>query len=136
MSTGKQQINVILDSSFELKADMQSLSPAPIPVPPTMDSVLAKIGPLPHEALFLGVASDGLPVLLNVYDPVSGPLLVLGEAGAGKTAFLKSIAQALTQTHAPENLQYGIVTEHPDEWDISTKHCDGLFLAHQEFEKS
>ena len=132
MSTGKQQINVILDSSFELKADMQSLRPAPIPVPPTMDSVLAKIGPLPHEALFLGVASDGLPVLLNVYDPVSGPLLVLGEAGAGKTAFLKSIAQALTQTHAPENLQYGIVTEHPDEWDISTKHCDGLFLAHQE----
>ena len=133
MSAGKRQFNLALESYLELKTDMPALQSTPVPVPPTLDGVLAEIGPLPREALFLGVASDGLPVLLNLHDPLPGPLLVIGEAGAGKTDFLKSIISSLSLTHRPDDLQYGIITDHIDEWDSieNTKHRVGLFSANQ-----
>jgi len=131
MSASKRQFNLALESYLELKTDIPSLQPTPVPAPPTLDSILTEIGPLPREALFLGVASDGLPVLLNLHDPLPGPLLVTGEAGAGKTGFLKSIVNSLTQTHKPDDLQYGVITDHVDEWDRveNTKHRVGMFSA-------
>lgn len=83
----------------------------------TIDRTLAKIGPLPREALFLGIATDGLPVLLNLRDPVPGPMLVVGEPGAGKTVFLQSIARSLTNTHTKDDLQYGVITSDISEWE-------------------
>ena len=129
MSASRRQFSLALESYPELKTDMPTLRPAPMPAPPTLISILAEIGPLPREALFLGVASDGLPVLLNLHDPVPGPLLIVGEAGAGKTGFLQSVAHSLHQTHTPDDLQYGVVTNHPDEWDgvENTNHRVGVF---------
>jgi hypothetical protein len=88
----------------------------PVPALPSLSDVLTEFGPMPSEALFLGVASDGLPVLLNLHDPVPGPLLIIGDMGAGKTAFLQNIAMAVGKMHQPDELQFGIVTSHPDEW--------------------
>lgn len=132
-SADKRQFLQALDAYIELKADVSSVQPAPVPAPPALSKVLAEAGPLPREALLLGVASDGLPVLLNLYDPVPGPLLVVGDAGVGKTAFLKSIAHTLSQTHDSDDLQYGILTGHPDEWDDveNTKHRVGVFAVDQ-----
>lgn len=133
MSAGKRQFSLTLESYLKLKTDAPALHPAPMPAPPTLGSVLAGIGPLPREALFLGVASDGLPVLLNLHDPVPGPLLVVGDAGTGKTGFLQSIAYSLAHTHKPDDVQYGVVTSHADEWDrveITTRRV-GMFSANQ-----
>ena len=44
--------------------------------------------PCPREALFLEIADDGLPILLNLHDPVPGPLLISADQSAGKTSFL------------------------------------------------
>lgn len=133
MSASKRQFSLALESYPELKTDTPPLRPAPMPAPPTLSSVLTEIGPLPREALFLGVASDGLPVLLNLQDPLPGPLLIAGESGAGKTGFLRSIANSLTRTHKPDDLQYGVVTDHPDEWNVieNTAHRVGMFSADQ-----
>ena len=89
----------------------------PIPAQPTLSQVLADFGPLPDEALFLGVASDELPVLLNLYDSVPGPLLIVGDPGSGKTDLLQIIARAAGRMHQAEKLQFGILTNHPDEWN-------------------
>jgi hypothetical protein len=99
----------------------------------SLDKVLAEIGPLPHQALFIGVAVDGLPVLLNLHDPTPGPMLVIGEEGAGKTAFLRTIGYSLSLTHSEENTQYGVITTRPEEWDQvkQTAHCVGIFDVSQ-----
>jgi hypothetical protein len=92
---------------------------------------------MPHEALFLGVASDDLPVLLNLHDPIPGPILVTADAGAGKTALLQTIALAAGQMHQPEGLQFGVLTNHPDEWNglESIPNNVGVFpLYHQSAE--
>ena len=133
MSNHKRQYSIVLDTSLKLKAADQTLRPYPVPAPPTLSSVLAEIGSLPREALFLGVASDGLPVLLNLQDPIPGPLLVVGEAGAGKTAFLQSIVNSITQTHRADHLQYGLITDPIDEWERveNTSHRMGMFKPGQ-----
>jgi hypothetical protein len=125
MSTTNRQFSLALEALTELKME----TTAPVPVTPTLSRVLAEIGALPREALFLGIASDGLPVLLNLHDPVPGPILVTADAGAGKTAFLRSIAHAVIQTHKSGDVQFGVITNHPDEWEKieATSHRVGIF---------
>jgi len=116
--TTNRQFSLALEALAELKLEQPSTPlPQPMPAAPNLGRVLAEIGPLPREALFLGIASDGLPVLLNLHDPLPGPMLVIGDAGAGKTAFLQSIARSVTQTHSHEDVQFGIITDHVDAWE-------------------
>jgi hypothetical protein len=137
--TTTRQFSLALDALVELKQDVAApplrSQPAPFdqtqgrPAAPTLDSVFAEIGSLPREALFLGVASDGLPLLLNLHDPVPGPLLIIGDAGAGKTAFLQTLAQGVQRMHPAENIQFGVITSHPAEWENieATSHRVGIF---------
>jgi len=108
---------LMLEALAELKPEIDSARRSqPIPGLPLLSEVLTEFGPMPREALFLGVASDGLPVLLNMHDPVSGPILISGDAGTGKTGLLQIIASAAAKLHQPEELQFGALTSHPDEW--------------------
>jgi hypothetical protein len=111
---------LMMEALNELKSEMdttrQSQTKA-APARPSLNQILAEYGSMPHEALFLGVASDDLPVLLNLHDPIPGPILVTADAGAGKTALLQTIALAAGQMHPPEDLQFGVLTNHPDEWN-------------------
>jgi hypothetical protein len=88
----------------------------PMPALPTLKSVLADTSPLPREALFLGMAEDGLPVLLNLYDPVPGPILIVGDGTSGKTNLLQTIARAVDLLHPPSDVQYTVITPKADEW--------------------
>jgi hypothetical protein len=125
-----RRFSLALDSLNEL--NLQAI-PAdqsqPEPASTDLSRVLAEIGPLPREALFLGIASDGLPVLLNLHDPHPGPMLIVGEAGAGKTAFLQTIATAVTQTHKESDVQFGVITKRMEEWEAreQTPHQVGVF---------
>jgi len=151
MSTSNRQFSLALEALAELKMEASSQpSPAlapgasvdgaqgepsqPVPAAPTLSGVLAELGPLPREALFLGIASDGLPVLLNLHDPLPGPILVTGDDGSGKTIFLQTIVQAVTQTHKSDDVQFGIITPNSDEWGFmdSIPHRVGVFSPHEE----
>ncbi|NJC95079.1 MAG: NACHT domain-containing protein [Anaerolineae bacterium] len=114
---------LLMDAYTELKPEIEKSrqiatanEPHPVPSMPPLDEVLDGFGPMPREALYLGVASDGLPVLLNLHDPIPGPLLIVGDPGTGKTNFLHTIARAAEKMHQPEELQFGALTNHPDEW--------------------
>lgn len=101
---------------------------------PTLTEALADLAPLPRDALFFGIAEDGLPILLNLHDPNPGPLLVCADAGAGKTAFLQLAARAIMEMHTAEEVQFGILTAHPQEWRNFTEaeHCAGIFPVNQQ----
>jgi hypothetical protein len=128
MSTNRQ-FSLALEALAELKTE-ESTSPSdPTPVAPTLSEILEEIGPLPREALLLGMASDGLPILLNLYDAHPGPIIVLGDSGAGKTNFLQTVARSATHIHDANDLQYGVITNHVDEWESleETSHSVGVF---------
>ncbi len=132
--TPNRRFTLALDSLSEL-----NLQATPAPSHPTqsasaLSDVLAKLGPLPREGLFLGIASDGLPVLLNLYDPHPGPMLILGETRSGKTAFLQSIAQSVVQTHKENEVQFGVITKQTEEWKelMGSPHQVGVFDVTQQ----
>ena len=136
MSTfsSNRQFSLALEALSELQSELEAQAELeshlkPMPLAPSLDSVLDEMGPMPREALFLGIATDGLPVLLNLYDPAPGPILVAGDPGVGKTAFLQNIALGAYQMHEPEDIQFGVVTAFPDEWEgfSDLPHSAGVF---------
>ena len=116
--TDFNRYSLMMEALAELKPEIEALSrrTQPVPALPPISEVLTEFGPMPPEALFLGVASDGLPMLLNLHDPVPGPILIIGEPGVGKTTLLHTIASAAGKMHQPEGLQFGALTNHPEEW--------------------
>lgn len=109
---------LLMEAFAELKPEIDAARRlTPVPAHPSLDQVLSEFGDMPSEAMFMGVASDGLPMLLNLHDAVPGPLLVMGDDGAGKTSLLQVIAQSAGMMHQPSNLQFGVVTNHPGEWN-------------------
>lgn len=132
MFTNPRQVSLALDALDELKTETVTPHPQPVPAAPALTSVLAELGTLPREALFLGMASNGLPVLLNLHDSVPGPILIVGDAGAGKTAFLKTIARAVALTHRPSEVKFGVITSNFDEWEDvqNPSQCLGVFSSH------
>jgi hypothetical protein len=83
---------------------------------PGLNDVLDEIGILPSDQLPLGIASDGLPLLLNLRDPAPGPLLILADQGSGKTHFLQVLTRAAIRLLSAEKTHYAVLTEFPDEW--------------------
>jgi hypothetical protein len=110
------RFDLMIESLTELAEEKRANRPISTPGRPSLKSVLADTGSIPREALFLGLAEDGLPVLLNLYDPVPGPILITGDHASGKTSLLKMIARAAEHLHAPSKVQYGVITAHPTEW--------------------
>ena len=118
--TNINRYSLMMEALAELKPEIDAArSVKPVPALPPLSEVLAEFGPMPPEALFLGVASDGLPVLLNLHDPIPGPLLITGDAGIGKTGLLQIITRAAGKMHQPQELQFGVLTSYPDEWNAS-----------------
>ena len=119
-----RSFSLMLEAMTELQPEIHAAQPSPSPADPLSD-----LGPLPDEALLLGLAPDGLPVLLNLLDPYPGPILIAADPGAGKTALLQFIAQAAAHFHDPDQVQFGVVTNYPDEWGHLTELelCLGVF---------
>jgi hypothetical protein len=113
----------------ELLQDEQSLpqiQPASKAVTPATPSA-----GLPDGKLLLGRAEDGLPLLLDLYNPAPGPLLVAGDGGSGKTAFLQSLAYA-SGLQDPGDIQFGVLTPFPEEWTLleTLPDCLGIWPAY------
>jgi len=112
------RFDMMIDALVELAQEEQAHQTPPAPGLPTLRSVLADASPLPSEAQFLGLAEDGLPVLLNLHDPVPGPILITGDQASGKTRLLQTIAHAADLLHMPTEVQYVVITPYPKEWNF------------------
>ncbi|MGZ6346025.1 MAG: hypothetical protein ACXWNC_00430 [Anaerolineales bacterium] len=87
--------------------------------------------PLSHGYLQLGIAENGLPIVVDLYDPAPGPLLVAGDGGSGKTAFLQSLTQC-SDFQNPGEILFGVVTPFPEEWEELEvlSNCLGIWPAY------
>lgn len=99
---------------------------------PTFDYCMDEIGVFPPEALFMGMADDNLPVLLNVHDPIPQNVLFVGDEGTGKTSALQVMAKFIETQQSSRDMQFAVLSNHIDEWEGvgETKHCAGKFAMY------
>jgi hypothetical protein len=126
--------DMLIEAYTELAPEIAAAGLGSKRTKPGISHIVAEHNPLPRAALFLGVAEDGLPVLLNLLDPVPGSILIAGDAGSGKTRMLQTIARGVDHMHTPQDVQYGIITTHPDEWqELNTsQNCVQVFPSYKE----
>jgi hypothetical protein len=132
MSTSDQFL-LALQAYQEIRAELHPEQP-PQPLisatsPTPLSAPLA--ASLPGGSLLLGLAEDGQLVRLDLYDPEPGPLLVTGDGGSGKTAFLKFLAHA-SNMQDPADISFGVLTPFPEEWaSLETlPNCLGIWPAY------
>ena len=132
MSTTDQFL-LALQSYQEIQAELhQEEQSLPVGLQtPSPEVPKTQAATIPDGSLLLGLAEDGLPVLLDLYDPAPGPLLVAGDGGCGKTAFLQSLARA-SDIQNPGDIQFGVLTPFPEEWAAldAQPNCLGIWPAH------
>lgn len=130
MNRHELMLQALTELAPEIRA-ARGLGGAPRLRRPALGAAIEDFLPLPGNCLFMGVANDGLPVLLNIADSVPGPVLIAGDEGSGKSALLRVIAAATDATHRPEDVQYGVITRHPEDWEAAADSSNsvGIFSA-------
>jgi len=118
--TFTDSFSLALRAFLELQPELEQAGRPAVsfPVQPSLRDILDQFTPLPPDALFIGVAEDNLPVLLNLSDPAPGPILVTSDSGCGKTNLLRLFAHTTAMLQDPGDLQFGVITAFPDEWNI------------------
>ena len=131
--THVKRFSLTLGPLAKLASDTDTLPSAPAPALPSLTTVLTEFSPLPHAALFLGLANDGLPILLNLLDPLPGPIMIVGDEGCGKANFLRSISSCVDQVHSAEEVRYAVISDNLSEWKNvkSSKNCDNQLSSHE-----
>lgn len=128
------RFDLMIDTLSDLAEEKRAHQTRPTTALPSLKSLLTESNALPQEALYLGLAEDGLPVLLNLYDPTPGPILITGDRESGKTALLKMISRAVDMIHSPAEVQYCVISNHPNEWMRvdQSENCVGLYPVQHE----
>jgi hypothetical protein len=111
-----EDFTLALRAYQQVQAEMGIKVPAGGEIMPRVLDVLERTGPLPAHAVIFGVAADGLPLLLRMDRPASGPILVMADKGSGKTAFLQTLAQSIRRLNPVEETAILALTDFPDEW--------------------
>ena len=110
------RFSLTLETLAKLAADTDAAPSSPLPALPSLSAVLSEFSPLPRASLFLGIANDGLPILLNLLDPLPGPILIVGDKGSGKTNFLQSIADSVDRVQSLQEVRYFVLSDNLSEW--------------------
>ncbi len=92
---------------------------------PSIQSLLADLGPTSHTSLLIGACEDGLPVIVDLSYLDANPLIILGGPRSGKTSLLLSILKAACHTNSPRQLRFACISTKLPELDpvLSEPHC-------------
>lgn len=89
---------------------------------PNLKEVLSELGPLPMEAVFMGIADhDGCPLLFDVTDKTSPNVLIWN----GNVEILKVIANYILSIQRGDrrstDIEFVVLTSRPKEWEFISK---------------
>jgi hypothetical protein len=99
----------------------------------TLEQFSRRYHDLPALTAVLGVCDDSLPVLFDLTDARTGPLVALGNPRSGKTSLLKVILQTARQFQGLQPVSHLVIANRPEEYaefDVSDEEretCRGIF---------
>lgn len=94
-----------------LALQLRSRTPQPMPIMTFADIAG---GLRLRDAALLGLATDGLPVILHFGNPRPGPIVVTGKPGSGKTNLLRCLARSAAMYCSEVGIH--VITDRPEAW--------------------
>ncbi len=111
-----------------LKVAPQTGSDLASPAPSfSLNDLVLSIPALPMQTAVLGRALDGYPILFDLKDARTGPLLIVADPSGGKTALLKTIAHSLILTNRPYEVDFTVISSQPQEWVVESSRLNQYF---------
>jgi len=111
-SSGKSMTNTLATRKGNLKVKLSK--------------VLSMLGRLPDEGVFMGLASDGLPVLLNVYDNEKKNIVVWDKLYKQGLRMLKVLAEYVFSHRKEVDVEFVVFTTNVEEWGELNKYGMGM----------
>lgn len=94
---------------------------------PTLSRVLNFVGLLPKEGVFMGVATDQLPVLLNAHSIEPCNIVVWDKLVKQGLRILKVIAEYIfSHRKNSEMIEFVVLTRYPEDWGELNKYGMGI----------
>jgi hypothetical protein len=75
-----------------------------------LDAVLLSLAPLPPYSALVGICDDGLPLLLDLKNPASGSILMVGDPAAANRPLLRSLLASAVILNTVEEVQLYLIT--------------------------
>lgn len=121
-----EEFTLALRAFQQVQAELGNPPPAGGKILPRVTDMLEQAGPLPAHSVVFGIAGDGLPLILRLDRPVSGPILLLADKGSGKTAFLQALARSTRRLNPAKEAAILALTDFPEEWQADDLHGQTL----------
>jgi hypothetical protein len=95
---------------------------------PSLYTILDDYGAFPPYSLVIGLSKDGLPFMLDLDNAKSGSILVVGEAGSGKTQLLKVISTSACLLNNPQDVSLHVISKKANEYAslFNFPHCQAF----------
>ncbi|PKN95443.1 MAG: hypothetical protein CVU44_01805 [Chloroflexi bacterium HGW-Chloroflexi-6] len=114
-----EEFTLALRAYQQVQAEIGNPPPVGGQIFPSPGNGIEPAGPLPSHSVVFGIAGDGLPLILRLDRPASGPILLMADKGSGKTAFLQTLARSTRRLNPVEETAILALTDFPDEWQLS-----------------
>lgn len=115
----------VLEEKRELEKQGQKVESSPYPS--RIVGLAEKIKTPPGKVL-LGVEPNHRPLFLNLEKPEGGPILVISDAEQSNGSFMTSVADSITRSHRPDNMNFIVFTNTPSMWSnqVDSKNCTNV----------
>lgn len=91
---------------------------------PTLERLIAGLKPQPSHSSILGLCEDGLPLIVDLWDPSPGSILVRATHALNRVRFLANFLSATIRLNHPADFHYFLIGTKPDRYTgMDSKHC-------------
>ncbi len=110
----------------------QSAQPPVAKTRPKLAEVIQKNQPLPAHAVLLGVCDDGLPLLLDLFDPSPGSVLIVSDDAEANRAHLQAVLDSALILNTSKQVEINLMAPKPQAFrGTEAPHYKDLLLAYE-----
>ena len=100
---------------------------------PSIYSIFESYGPFPNQSLMVGICADGFPFMLDLNNPRSGAILVVGENTNERSQILKTMCLSASLINKPEQISLFVITNKPHQYAELSKYpnCQAIISPYE-----
>ena len=114
--------------------NVQQIPPQDIINPaPSIYSILESYGPFPNQSLMVGICADGFPFMLDLNNPRSGSVLVVGENTHERSQIMKTMCLSASLINRPDQISIFVISNKPHQYAELSKYpnCQAIISPYE-----